>query len=192
MAIYLPFFYVYVRINLTLKILKEKRADCMRRIYLMMISILCFTLIFSGCKKETKKEERVEKIEVTLYFPDENVMNLEKETREIEVEESVEKSVLLEVFKGPRNEKLIPSVRGDIKIISTETENGICIVNLSSEFTKNNTGGSAQESMAIMSIVKSLCEIEGIDKVKINIEGDENPEFGGHFSLEEPFSPDGI
>ncbi len=166
----------------------------MKKISLITVALIGFSIIFSGCTKAEEPEniEKAEKTEITLYFPDEEVMYLEKETREIEVEESIEKSVLLELFEGPENNNLLPAVTGDIEIISIKTENGICTVDLSSEFTKHNTGGSTKESMAIMSIVKSLCEIEGVDKVKINIEGDENPEFGGHFTLEEPFSPDGM
>ncbi len=163
----------------------------MKRFCLILSLLMVFALVLSGCSK-TEEIEKNEKTEVTLYFPDGEFMYLEKEIREIEAGERIEKSVLLEVFKGPDDENLLPSVSGDITVLSVKTENGLCTVDLSSEFAEHNTGGSAKESMAIMSIVKSLCEIDGIEKVKINIEGNENPDFWGHFTLEDPFSPDGI
>ncbi|MBQ2940908.1 MAG: GerMN domain-containing protein [Clostridia bacterium] len=132
------------------------------------------------------------KAEVALYFPDKDVMNLEKEVREIDIRGSIEKSILHELMKGPESEELNPSLYGNITVISVATKDGLCTIDLSSDFTEYNTGGSTKEYMAIMSIVKSLCELEGIERVKINIEGEENPQFGGHFTLEEPFSPNGI
>lgn len=132
------------------------------------------------------------KAKVTLYFPDKDVMNLEKEVREIHIRGSIEKSILSELMKGPESGELNPSLYGNITVISVTTKDGLCTIDFSSEFREHNTGGSTKEYMAIMSIVKSLCEVEGIERVKINIEGEENPQFGGHFTLEEPFSPDGI
>ena len=133
-----------------------------------------------------------EKAEVALYFPDKDVMNLEKEVREIHIRGSIEKSILSELMKGPESGELNPSLSGNITVISVATKDGLCTIDFSSEFREHNTGGSTKEYMAIMSIVKSLCEVEGIERVKINIEGEENPQFGGHFTLEEPFYPDGV
>lgn len=133
-----------------------------------------------------------EKAKVTLYFPDKDVMNLEKEVREIHIRGSIEKSILSELMKGPESGELNPSLSGNITVISVATKDGLCTIDFSSEFREHNTGGSTKEYMAIMSIVKSLCEVEGIERVKINIEGEENPQFGGHFTLEEPFYPDGV
>ena len=132
------------------------------------------------------------KAEVALYFPDKDVMKLEKEVREIHIRGSIEKSILSELMKGPESEELSPSLYGNITVISVATKDGLCTIDFSSELREHNTGGSTKEYMAIMSIVKSLCEVEGIERVKINIEGEENPQFGGHFTLDEPFSPDGI
>ena len=53
-----------------------------------------------------------------------------------------------------------------------------------------NTGGTTKETMALYSIVNTLCGIDGIEKVKINIDGNENPDFGGHFDLSEPLEAD--
>ncbi len=148
------------------------------------ISLLLFTLILllSSCVKK-------ESIEVRLYFPDAEFMYLEPELRSVEKGESIEKNIVKEIIKGPQNPELNKSVSGEVKVLSAKTEEGICTVDLSEEFSKFNTGGTTKESMAVMSIVYSLCSIEGIEGVKINIDGDYNAPFGGHFTLDEPFYP---
>lgn len=137
--------------------------------------------------KDSKETER----KVTLYFSDENVMYLCPETRKIKTtDENLCKTVTEEVIKGPETADLIKPVSGDVKVLSAKTENKVCTIDLSKEFAKYNVGGSARESMAIYSIVSSLCALDGVDSVKINIDGNSNPDFGGHFSLDEPLTPE--
>ncbi len=132
-----------------------------------------------------KNEDNIS--EYVLYFPDKEVMHLYPEKRKCDRgREGFEEFLLWELFKGTYRDDLKNSVSGDVRILSVNTVNGICTVDLSKEFLEYNTGGSAQESMAITSIVNTLCQLEWVDKVKINIEGDTNPQ-GGHFSLEYPY-----
>lgn len=130
---------------------------------------------------------------VNIYFPDNNVMYMEAEERIIEGRDDIEfvKAIIDEILKGPVSEKLNPAIRGDVKLLAVSIdEKGLCTVNLSEEFETHNTGGSAMESMAIYSIVNSLCGLDSIDKVKINIAGNIEAEFGGHFYMGDPFEPD--
>lgn len=170
----------------------------MKKICLSLLLVIICILFLGGCgdyeniktaELEFNDSKKVEKRVVTLYFPDSESMYLEREIREIEVDESIEKSILLEVFKGPYDENMHPSISGDVKVLSVKSKSGVCTVDLSSEFAECNTGGSTREHMAIMSIVNSLCALENVEKVKINIEGETDPDFGGHFTLAEPFSP---
>lgn len=129
--------------------------------------------------------------DVVFYFPDDAVMYLVGESRNVNLRESLFlESVVQAIIKGPANESLRPSISGDVEVLSVTEENGICTVDLSSEFAEFNTGGSTKETMAIYSIVNTLCSIDEINKVKINIDGNENPDFGGHFSLDEPLEAD--
>lgn len=152
----------------------------MKKIFILILTLI---LLLSGCTK-------TETLEVKLYFPDSDFMYLKPELRSLEKTENIEKAIVEEVIKGPENPGLEKSVDGEVKVLSAVCENGICTVDLSGEFSEFNTGGSTKESMAVMSIVYSLCALEKIEAVKINIDGNENPEFGGHFTLDEPFYPD--
>lgn len=152
----------------------------------MICVLMCLVFFLTGCGSNVTEKT------VTVYFPDENVMYVEGEERVIKGENEVDfvKAVFAEILKGPESERLNPSLRGDVKLLSVNVDKGICTVDLSEEFALYNTGGSAMESMAIYSIVNSVCSLEGIDKVKINIEGNSEAEFGGHFYMGEPFEPD--
>ena len=162
---------------------------------IILLTVICLFVSFSGCVKpetpSSSDEQEVLSQEVTFYFPDEAVMYLCPETIKVNADKDIFlETVVVSIINGPVSEKLNPSVSGDVDVLSVKSENGLCTVDLSSEFREFNTGGTTKEVMAIYSIVNTLCALDGIEKVKINIEGEENPEFGGHFSLDEPFEFD--
>lgn len=140
---------------------------------------------------EVPEVPEVKKVTLTLYFPDNDALYLHPEMREVEVsdEQLLEKVVLEELFKGPETSELSPSLDGEDLILSVNTSDGLCTVDFAEDFKLLNSGGTTRESFAIGSIVNSLCELDGIEQVKINIGGNVKSDFGGHFTLEEPFSP---
>lgn len=126
-----------------------------------------------------------EQMEVTLYFADADLLYLRPEKRTLETKYGIEKAVAEAVIAGPQTKDYLPSVTDDVKVISASVADGstTCVVDLSKEFALNNTGGSSAETFAIYSIVNSLCQLPGIDNVKINIEGDSAAVFGGHYDI---------
>lgn len=174
----------------------------MKKILLVLVSAMMLT-IFSGCQKsgdinkpETpdipqKQEEKMVNQEVSFYYPDDAVMYLCPETLLVSTRETeFLEAIVHTLINGPVDPELNPSISGDVNVFSATVKDEICTVDLSEEFAKHNTGGSTKETMAVYSIVNTLCGIDGIEKVKINIEGNENPDFGGHFDLSEPLEPD--
>lgn len=139
----------------------------------------------------TPPQEPTEKLmDITVYFPDDNMMYLHPVVRTVDVADGVYKVVAENVISGPEEgSSYVKPIRGDVKVLSAEldTATGVCTLDLSEDFAKNNTGGTTREIMAVYSLVDSLCELDGVKSVKINIAGETNPEFGGHFSLELPF-----
>ena len=140
---------------------------------------------------EPPKKELV-KSEVTLYFPDMNILNLCAEKRTVETDDSLEKAVVEAVIAGPLSDDLLPAVTNDIRVLSASVADGstTCVVDLSKEFVLNNTGGTDIETFAIYSIVNSLCQLPGINDVKINIDGNKNAVFGGHYDITVPIEAD--
>ena len=126
-----------------------------------------------------------------LYFANANGDTLVAEARELTVSqnESVELQVLKELFKGPKNSTLARTVPGETKIISVETKEGTCFVNLSQDFITKHTGGTSGETMTIYSIVNTLTELDNIERVQFLIEGQKNESFI-HMMINEPFESD--
>ena len=179
----------------------------MKKFFYILLTVIIALGAFTSCssKKTDTKNTKPEKTEtnvsedntpeseeITLYFPDSAALYLHPEKRTItsEDDKEIEKIIVSELIAGPEDKELKPSILGSVKVLSAKTQNGVCTVDLSAEFAQSNVGGSAKECMAIYSIVNSLCLLDSIDTVKINIEGNETPDFGGHFDLSEPLTPD--
>lgn len=141
-------------------------------------------------KEKNGDDDEQNVVTVSLYFPDNEAMNLHEEKRNVVLSgnSSLEYEILKCLFDGPESEDLSPSLDGENLINSvTVFDTGLCIVDFKSDFVILNTGGSAREMFVIDSIVNSLCALDDISEVKINIDGNDKADFGGHFMLDEPF-----
>jgi germination protein M len=175
----------------------------MKKLLLVLLSVSAFFAI-SACQnndtakqsekpKNTpqKQEEKTISKDVSFYFPDEAVMYLCPETLVVNTRETeFLETIVHTLINGPVDPNLNPAISGKVNVLSATVKDKICTVDLSEEFATYNTGGTTKETMALYSIVNTLCGIDGIEKVKINIDGNENPDFGGHFDLSEPLEAD--
>ena len=132
-----------------------------------------------------------DKILVTLYFSDSNAMYLVPETRQISEGEGdkIETAIVNELLKGPKNTELAAALPQDIKLLSAETKDGVCFVNFSADFMNKIFGGSTQETLAVYSIVNSLCELDKVNRVQILVEGKKTSALGS-VDLSQPFEAD--
>ena len=133
---------------------------------------------------------------ITLYFSDSQAMYVVAEKREIVLEnaaeqssggDSLEKLVFLELMKGPTTKNLYATIPKGTKLLSINTKNGLCTVNLSSEFVDNSPGGTASERMTLDSVVNSLTELDNVKKVQFLIDGKKRDVYT-HAVFDEPFS----
>jgi spore germination protein GerM len=126
---------------------------------------------------------------ITLYFGNENADKVVSEKREITLSkgESIEKHVFEELLKGPLKEGSRSTIPEGTKLLSVSTKDGLCTLDLSSEFVDNHPGGSAGELMTLSSIVNSLTELPDIKQVQFLIEGQKR-EVYLHAIFDEPFS----
>lgn len=129
------------------------------------------------------------KVAVTLYFTGENAMYLEPEVREVQKDgRPLEQIVVEELIKGPTKPGLFRTIPEGTKLLSIEVKDGIAYVNFSKEFKENHWGGSTGEAHTINSVVNSLTELPGIEKVQFLIEGKKEDTLAGHMIFDEPFS----
>lgn len=129
------------------------------------------------------------KTEITLYFADKQAMYLEPETRTVSAQDdNLEKTIVEELIKGAKSGEHVSLIPDGTEVIGTNTEDGVCTVNLSSEFINNANGGSAADTMCVYSIVNSLAELDSVNSVQFLIDG-EKVEIFGSFIFDEPFEP---
>lgn len=125
---------------------------------------------------------------VTLYFGNSNADKVVPEQREVIVNEGkpIEKVIFEELIKGPQKQGSKAIIPNGTRILSVNTKDGICTLDLSREFVDNHPGGSAGELMTINSIVNSLTELPHVKKVMFLVEGKTRDVFI-HLSFDQPF-----
>ena len=140
---------------------------------------------------EGSRQATPPKTTVTLYFADENAEYLTPERRNITIlsSETIEKVIVEELIKGPTEGGHSATIPQGTKLLSLETKNNVCFVNFSKSFIEKHSGGTSAEALTIYSIVNSLTELSGIDRVQFLIEGEKKEEFF-EFIFNEPFLPD--
>lgn len=139
-------------------------------------------------------QETIANDEITLYFADENFQYLVAEKRSIVSghDETDLRYVIEQLLRGPGNGDLQTAMPEGTELISAEVKNGICTVDLSSEFFENRPKTQRQELVTVYSIVNSLASIDGVSRVVIKVQGN-SVDFYRYMSLSEPISPyDGI
>ncbi len=131
------------------------------------------------------------KTAITLYFGDEDAEFLVPERRNIELSnnDTIEKVIINELLRGPSVSGNIKTIPAETKVLSIETKDKVCFVNLSKEFADKHPGGTSAEKLTIYSIVNSLTELGTIDTVQFLIEGEKREEYI-HMVFNEPIFPD--
>ena len=122
---------------------------------------------------------------LTLYFADETKTKLVSEKRLVEVKdnETVEKTAVAELLKGPEKKgtKILSS---DIKVLTLEVKDGTCYLTLSKEFL---TLPADTAKLCIYSIVNTITGLSDISFVQFFVEGEKAEKLGG-ITLAEPFT----
>lgn len=114
-----------------------------------------------------------EKYKGELYFFNESQTAIVSETREIKYHDRHDliEAVIKKLMSGPENRKHSKIIEKKTKLLSLgEEETEHIVVNFSREFI---TGNNTKDLLAVYAVVKSLCAIDGIQSVKVVIEGKE-------------------
>ena len=116
-----------------------------------------------------QQDPQVKKIKMKLYFANEDNSAVPYELREVEVRDlAVMKAAVEALLAGPEASGLRRAIPEGTKLIGINKKGNLAIVDFSGEFTKTN---GVAEIVARVSVVNTLTEIQGIEKVKILVEG---------------------
>ena len=121
-----------------------------------------------------------EQIRVKLYFANEAGDKLIAAYREkfYSTNISLERFVVDEILAGPSGKiaGLYATISPDTKILSVMTKDGICYLNFDSNFLT--VVNNVNLNVEIYSIVNSLTELQGVNRVQILVDGDVPDVFG--------------
>ena len=108
---------------------------------------------------------------LTLYFSNKEGTGLVKETRTVHYSTniSMEKLIMEQLIEGPKKSSSMATVPSGTKLITVSMVDGVCYVNLSDSFKSQNA--EVNEEIVLYSIVNSLTELQGVQKVQISING---------------------
>jgi len=154
----------------------------MKRHLSLILVILMLTGFFTGCSRDvpavddsdnpTEDNHSVTEV-YKLYYSDSNKERFVSENRQITYEKEQDKfSILLdELIKGPQNSAYHSYIADQTRVYGTMKQGHDLIVNLSQDFCCFH--GGVDEIIAIGSVVNTLSEFDGVDRVKILVEGTE-------------------
>ena len=125
--------------------------------------------------------------DLVLYFANSKGDKLVKENFSVAFSRniSVERAIVEQLIKGPDISTNGMTLPLNLKLLNISVKDGICYVNLNSEFLTEIVNVSS--SIPIYSIVNSLCELSNIDKVQFLINGDSKKVYRESISLDAPF-----
>lgn len=128
-----------------------------------------------------------EKTNVHLYFASEDGTMLKEVTKPVVYSGNImlERVVVDNLVAGPRyNQNALATINPATKVANVTVKDGICYVNLSSDFLTKTTAVS--DEVVIYSIVNSLTRLSNENKVQIMIDGETEVSFGSIY-LSTPF-----
>jgi germination protein M len=110
-------------------------------------------------------------VKVALYFATEDNSALKQEEREIQVTDgAILKACILALKEGPETEGLRNTIPEGTVLRGISIRDKVATVDLSKEFVQEN---SADGVVSRLSIVDTLTNISGIEKVRFHVEGED-------------------
>ena len=168
----------------------------------IIVLILTFCMIFAvSCgNKSANKPQTPEKPQepkpieenatesITLYYTDSDASGLYAEERKVDSSKAKDATTIVEeLLKGTASDEYVNVIPAGTKLNSCNVQEGLCTLDLSSQFISKN--GTANEQLSIYSVVNTLCLLDDIEEVKFLIDGKEVMIYGSYI-FSEPFGPD--
>ena len=167
-----------------------KKFSAIVLVILMIFNLAACSHGNKDIDKNNKDVEEKKEKDIILYFADDKLMNLVAEKTEVQIDqEPLEEVILTKLKQGPKSEKLRRTISPHIQILGVEVVDSTAQVNISSSGLH---GGSTEEVFFIASIVKSLTELDYIDKVQFLVDGKKVESLMGHIYAKEPFTRESV
>jgi germination protein M len=123
-----------------------------------------------------------------LYFYDTAKHELIPIQRDFEIsgtQEKAIKTIIEQLSQPPEDKNLISLIPSYTKVKSVTFHQDVCTISFNDASVSDLANTVVRESAAVYSLVNSITEFPGIQKVKIIIEGKSDPFFKRYFSIEQ-------
>ena len=115
------------------------------------------------------EQDSTREAELTLFYPVADGSGIYREVHDVHYNENVPLAqvVLRQLSKSPERSDARSAIPSNVKVLSVNTSEGVCYVDLDQSLFSNETVG--YQKMTIYSIVNSLCQLDQINRVQILI-----------------------
>jgi germination protein M len=138
--------------------------------------------------KATTTTQSVKKTEIEVYFGNSQGDKIVKEMRSVNASSNLPKTAMEQLVAGPESKDSISTIPDGTKILNVDVIKGVAYANFSGELSTKHWGGAAMEALTIQSIVDTLAQFDGVDKVKILLDGSPAETIAGHVDTSQPFT----
>lgn len=129
--------------------------------------------------------------DLLLYFSDADHRFLLTEKRTIPYldPEKMPEFVVDQLILGPQTPGMVSALPLGTARWEVTVDNGICAVDFNEDFYRNRPKNEQAEQLALLSVVNSLCELDGINQVQFYVEGRKMDQYE-KLDISLPFSMD--
>jgi len=127
----------------------------------------------------------------SLYFVDREYARIVKEEHELRISENTnrEKLILDGLKMGPKSNQLTSPLSPSAGIHSIKIVSGLCTIDVTEDFLNITDETIKSANLMLHAIVQSLCELDTIQQVKFNIDGNTTAKINNEIDLSQPISP---
>ena len=153
---------------------------------LTVVILLCTILACAGCGRKPDPEKM--SVTVSLYFADEDMQMLREEARTLEVfyTERLPLRLVKEILRGPEEEGHKALISPDVAVLRQWIFEDTMYIDFDESFLHQFVGTDRQGELTIYSIVNTMTQLPGIEKVQLLIDGKRINEYPGHVNIQDP------
>lgn len=135
----------------------------MKKVILLLLIVAMIFPVIAACSAE--------KEEISVYFKDAQLPTLSVEKRTAEKDMSVKDKAVFavnELIKGPKEDTHKAVINKNAKLLGLEIVNSVATVNVSKHYSEKS---GTDELLLRMALVNTLCSIDGINAIVIQVDG---------------------
>lgn len=178
-----------------------------RRLAMLVVAVLVCAPLLAGCARPPKEEPAPPSqgqtapppqkgqsppspMSVALYFADAEGVGLARTQGTVSSAETAPLDAVRRLIQGPpKGSGLMATIPADTTVNCVDVEDGLASVDLGASFRDEFPDGSNIGYLCVYSIVHTLCDLPGIQRVRLLI-GGKPVDSLGQMDMRQPLTPD--